>query len=120
MSRRGVPEAAMSFTFDDIGRNVSVKKSVTLDRLNQRIEQLRSGGGSNPEINARIAALEHRRQQLVSKESYGLKAPELEPRSAEDMGGRGGSAENAIAGIQQRADRGFTRVSAGRNRFQIR
>jgi hypothetical protein len=94
----------MSFTFDDISRQIPVNKSVKLDRLAQRIEQLRSKGKDDPEINEKISALEQRRQQLLNKHAYGMKAPQLQPRAAEDgMVGDGGNAIAAVARLQRAA-----------------
>ena len=114
----------MSFTFDDIGHNVPVSKSNKLDQLTHRIERLRARAGNKPEIQQKIAAMEHRRQVLLNKHSYGMVPPELEPTAAEDgRVGDAGNVANATAEIQQRADRrlgGFTRVGVGRRNFRIR
>jgi hypothetical protein len=96
----------MSFTFDDIGRPLPVGTSVKLGDLMQRIEQLRTKGGDDPEINAKIATLEQQRQKLVNKHAHGLKAPQIQPTAAEHgIVGATGNVTKSTAELQRRVGR---------------
>ena len=112
----------MSFTFDDIAKPIGTRHTVRLNRLTQRIEQLKSQG--DPGVNQQIVALERQREQALNRHAYGLKASQAEPRAAEDhMVGDAGSVANATAQIQQRTERGaggFTRAVVGRFNLRLR
>ena len=71
----------MSFTFDDVEKPMPPSVAMEMERLSERIRELKSDAG--PHSAERQIALERRRQQLAAQHGYGLKAPKL-PRAVDD------------------------------------